>query len=537
MFRMSGSPVDRRKEMALKHVAHRWLEACAVAVFLGALLFSWQWSYGFNMGDEGWLWYISQHISFGKMPIRDTFGYDPGRYLWSAAWFKILGADGLFEQRLANASFGVIGLACAYATMQRAYVNATTRVAVTIMLAIALCYPLHKVYEQSLSLIGVALIAYVLRHSTDPRRWLILGIATGIAACIGRNSGVYYAIASCAALATTWRLSGRRVGIRSVTTYSGGLLVGYSPMVFWFILDSRFRHAMIESILFTRQWLLPLPIPFPWRVTQNISSASSLQLTMVSWLIILTIALYLIQTMTLLRRITDGIKISPLFALEAAATCVGIPYLHQSLERADFPHIAQGILPLFLLSSAQITESIKLRRSFLAILFLLIAMASWLPSEPIMHFWLLRRHDPSAMSSVTIDGHNFNLEQSTAELLRSVRRVAEGCRVGDGQLVAMPHFPGLLAYLHVQSPYWEMYYLYPRGAKFQQSEIAQMEEFGTKVAVVDWTTALDGHAKMRFEALNPILASYIRTHFKNIQTGAMPSNVNIMIRDCQSVGR
>jgi hypothetical protein len=315
--------------------------------------------------------------------------------------------------------------------------------------------------------------------------------------------------------------------------YAGGLLAGYSPMILWFIFDSRFRHAMIESILFTSQWLLPLPIPFPWRIAQDISSTSSLQLTMVSWLIILTIALYATRTLSLLQSIASRNKMPPLLALEAAAIYVGIPYLHQSFDRADFSHIAKGIFPLFLLSSTQITGSIRLKRSFLAALFLLVAMVSWLPSEPVIQFWLLRRHDPSAVSIATIDGHKFNLNRSTVELLRSVRRVAEECHVDDGQLVAMPHFPGLLAYLHVQSPYWEMYYLYPRGAEFQQNEIAQMEKFGTKVAVVDWTAALDGRANMRFEALNPILASYIRARFRDIDgSPGTPSNVSIMVRDC-----
>lgn len=92
------------------------------------------------------------------------------------------------------------------------------------------------------------------------------------------------------------------------------------------------------------------------------------------------------------------------------------------------------------------------------------------------------------------------IRRSTAMLLSSSQRVAEICHVNDDQLVAMPYFPGLLAYLHLRSPYWEMYYLYPRDRAFQESEIQHMESHGTRVAVVDWSAAIDGHPNMRFDA-------------------------------------
>lgn len=503
-----------------------------IAGLLGGLLFAWQWRYGFNVGDEGWLWYISQRIRFGEMPIRDTFGYDPGRYLWSAAWFRILGADGLFEQRLANSIFGIIGIIFAYVAMMQARIKAAIRIPVAIILAIALCYPLHKVYEQSLSLIGVALVAYVLRNPTTPHRWLVLGAGTGIAACLGRNSGVYYLIASCAAAATAWQILGRKLAIRSTLLYLVGVLAGYSPMITWFVFDNRFRHAMIESVLFTSQWLLPLPIPFPWRINQSISSIPALQSTMVSWLVVLTITLYLARIFVLFKKIIKKNEITSILALEAASIYVGIPYLQQALDRADFSHIAQGILPLFLLSSTQLARPIALRNTLLPASFLLVAMISWLPSEPAIQF-LLNEQKHATAAKVEIDGHQFELNAGTALLLSNTRRIAEACQVGDGQLVAMPHFPGLLAYLHVRSPYWEMYYLYPRDTGFQQREINQIEKYGTKVAVIDWDAALDGRKDMRFEALNPMLGNYIRTNFKDIKDALKSTGgTSFMVRSC-----
>jgi hypothetical protein len=69
------------------------------------------------MGDEGWLWYVSQRTALEEVPLRDFFSYDPGRYYWSAFIFKLLRGDGLFEQIVADDLFGLIGLFLTYIIM------------------------------------------------------------------------------------------------------------------------------------------------------------------------------------------------------------------------------------------------------------------------------------------------------------------------------------------------------------------------------------------------------------------------------------
>jgi hypothetical protein len=89
------------------------VEAALFSVAIASLVFALQWRYGFNWGDEGWLWYISQRTALGQVPVRDIFSYDPGRYYWTAAVFKALGKNGLFEQLVANYLFGAVGLVLA----------------------------------------------------------------------------------------------------------------------------------------------------------------------------------------------------------------------------------------------------------------------------------------------------------------------------------------------------------------------------------------------------------------------------------------
>ncbi len=510
-------------------------EALIVSALLTTAVFLIQWRYGFNLGDEGLHWYLAQRVKFGEMAIRDSFGYDPGRYLWSAAWFKALGSDGLFEQRLANTSFGFLGLTSAYIATAGFGVRRAIRLPLAALLSLAMGYPLHKIYEQSLSLVGVAVLAYSLSKPQRSKRWILLGLLTGFAAIFGRNSGVYLAAASLLGLIALWKLKCLSEFLRGFVIYSAGVLTGYAPMIAWFAVDPKFRHAMIASILFTPQTQIPLPIPFPWRVPQSLSSVYKVQAVAVSWLCIAVFAIYAIYGYRLLKNFGTSTILYSKQILGLSALCVGLPFLHQAFDRADFGHIAQGILPLFVLIATQLDTSGKRLDTVIAVSFAALALLSWLPSEPLLASIISQHHRRDSITKYTIDGRLFQIDSTAAALLDETKLLASRCEANDGQVIAMPYFPGVFAYLHLRSPYWETYYLHKRDDAFQQSEIASLEAYATKVAVVNDKAALDGKDSLRIQATNPILYNYIFTRFSRVEsTNEKLVDFTFLTRNCPS---
>ena len=467
------------------------------------------------------------------MSIRDFYGYDPGRYVWSAAWFKALGCDGLFEQRLANACFGSIGLAAEYASMAAAQIRRPLRIATLVLLAIAFGFPQHKIYEQSLSLIGVGVLAHALFRPELARRWFLVGLATGIAAIVGRNSGVYFVIGALLGLLVASRLPSAGATWRGWRAWVAGVTLGYAPMLAWFAIDPRFRAAMIASILFTPQWQLPLPIPFPWRVAQTVDSTAAMQATAVGWLCIAVIATYAAAGVGVAQTLARKLPANRLFLLEAASLCIGLPYMHQAFEPRRFSHIAQGILPVFLVAAVRFQRDPSILSRSASAALACLALLAWIPSEPRVAAHLAFRRDPGSLVHFAMDGHDFILDRDETRVLALSRTEFESCSAGPGQFVAMPMYPGILAYLHTASPHWELFYLYHRAPVFQQAEISAMQAEQTKVVLINRQATVDGRDDLRIERTNPLLVGYIRDHFQRLPPrGDGLDDFEFFERDC-----
>src|SRR5205807_1311791 len=130
--------------------------------------------------------------------------------------------------------------------MIRAGLLRSWRIAILLLLGVVIGFPRHKIYEQALSLMCVGAIAFVFEEPRKLKRWFLLGVATGLAAFFGRNSGIFFALAIITAFAL---LSLRREGpsvARATRALAGGVLIGYSPIFIMLVAVPGFAPAFFQ---------------------------------------------------------------------------------------------------------------------------------------------------------------------------------------------------------------------------------------------------------------------------------------------------
>jgi len=497
----------------------KWLnisEALLLSAAVSLTVFALQWRYGFNWADEGWLWYISQRTALGGVPLRDFFSYDPGRYYWSAAMFKLLGRSGFFEQLLANYLFAILGLALAYLAMLRGALSRTWRIVILLLLGIVIGFPRHKIYEQTLSLIAIAAIAFVFASPLRLKRWFFLGILIGLAAFVGRNSGIFCLIAALLAfLALLIRREAPSLG-RVLGVVGAGIVIGYSPMIVMIVAVHGFANAFFQSVLMTPRWAWSLPVPFPWHVhLGGLHGVDRLQARAVSWL---CVAVPVTYAFAFWRAVRSRAELDGADWLSVAASATGAGFLLHAFYTADFFHIAQGVVPFVIAAGALSVHLWRAgaRRWSLTIFFgtAFLVIASWLPMEPLVQHLKTRAHDPGSVQPISIDGKSFEVPAEQAAIMQTVATAFRDCGPHDGGFLAAPYYPGLYAFLNTRSPSWDTYYLWPRSDQIQQQEIDSLRQSRTGLILLDLKSAINGRESLELVRTNPKVVAYITTHYQ-----------------------
>jgi hypothetical protein len=492
----------------------------AESVLLAALVcfsvFFLQWRYGFNLGDEGWLWYISKRTVLGDVPVRDFFSYDPGRYYWSALIFKLLGRSGFFEQLLANYVFAIIGLTLTYLAMVSAGLSRTWRIVILLLLGIVIGFPRHKIYEQTLSLTATVAVAFLFAAPQRTKRWLLSGVVIGLAAFFGRNSGLFCFIAAVIAF-TLLKIRAQQLPIaRVITAVTTGILIGYSPMIFMLVFVHGFAHPFFESVLLTPHWAWSLPIPFPWHVhVKGLHGLDLLQARAVSWLCVVVPVTYAFLLWRIARTKHDLERTE---WLAVAASCAGVGFLIQAFHTADFFHIAQGVVP-FVVAACGFAAHLWMnnaRRSSLGVFGIVIffVIACWLPMEPLVQHLRTEALAPGMVEQIAIDGRNFEVPSEQAYLMRTVQNAFRNCGARDGRFFAAPYYPGLYAFLNTRSPLWDTYFLWPRSESTQQNEIQSLQQNRTALFLINYAFAMNGREGLKLDATNSALLAYITAYYQ-----------------------
>lgn len=490
----------------------RILVALLVSGVLVAGSFVWQGGYGFNIGDEGFLWYGVQRVRTGEAPLLDFMSYDPGRYYWSAALTAVLQDDGIVALRESVAVFQLFGLFAGLLLLwQRKAMRDPTLYTLGAITLMAWMYPRHKLFDISLSIALVGVLTLLVQHPSR-RRFFLAGIAVGLVAVFGRNHGVYGVAGIVGAVVYLACCQLKIADLTSGLAYCmGGVVIGFLPIFILAALVHGFAAAFLESIrtIFERGTTnLPLPVPWPWLVpiTQMPPAAAAADvLTGVFFIAILPFGIC-----GILWAIRQALRQRPVPPEFVACSVLTLPYAHYAFSRADAGHLAQGIFP-FLIGFFVLLNNWPNKARRMA--GLAMAGASLMVMLPLHPGWECRVSQNCVAADAA--GDLLMVDLNTASILAKLKDTVDQYAPNGRSFVAAPLWPGAYALHRRKSPMWEIYALFPRENEFQRQEIERIKaaEPGF-VLILD--IPVDGRDDLRFSNTHALVEQFIRDRFDSM---------------------
>lgn len=498
------------------------LSLFCVAIAFVAASFAWQGHIGFNLWDEGYLWYGVQRVMAGEVPLLDFMSYDPGRYYWSAAILRIFRIEGISALRFAVASFQTVGLMCALwlVTSKRSGspIEKLVFTAACGIICMLWMFPRHKLFDASISIILV-LNLHLLLSSPSPKLFFFSGVCTGLAAVFGRNHGIYGVFGSLVVFTWIFLNVSERVDLgRKIALWAIGILAGFSPIFLMSIILPGFSASFIESILFIfeqRSTNLPLPIPWPWNVTYaNTALEYSIRGFLIGAFFIAVAMFAAISLIWIFWRRRHGLHVSNTVV---AASALAIPYAHFAYSRADIGHLALGIFPLIIWSLFFLGSLRKLWK--------------WWGTAALVFTsgWVMLFFHPGwqcrvmlQCTNVEISGNQLLIDPITASDIQLLRRLVDENAPNDQYFIATPVWPGAYALFNRKSPMWAIYALWTRKNSAQELDIDRIKKADPKFALI-FDLALDGREDLRFKNTNPLVNRFILDNFDRMEISSNPA--------------
>jgi hypothetical protein len=480
---------------------------------------AWQ---GFNLYDEGFLWYGAQRVIAGEVPLRDFQSYDPGRYYWSAAIMTIWGDGGIVALRAAIAACQAVGLAIALllisARSQRPNVLMTILAAATLSVWM---YPRHKLFDIALSVALIAALAFMVRRASR-KSCFAAGVVVGLAAVFGRNHGVYGVAASIAVIA--W-LAGRGNGFRFLTNlaaWAAGVAVGYLPVLAMIVFVPGFATALWDSVLFLfeiKTTNLPLPVPWPWQVETDPDFPMATARDFLAGIFFIAILVFGVLGLAFVIR--QRLRHKPIAPELVSCVFLSFPYAHFAFSRPDIGHLSQGIFP-FLVGCFVAVRN--LRASFKWPLTILLTAASLFVMLPRQPGW--NCHIVLDCIETDIAGNNLHVEPVHANSIQLLKELVGRYSPDGRSFVVAPFWPGAYALFGRKSPVWETFAVFPRSEAFQLKEIENIKKANPGFVLV-WDYALDGNDDSRFRNTHPLTDRFFRDHFDRLPDSGQNSGYQI----------
>jgi hypothetical protein len=480
----------------------------------------------FNPADEGFLWYGTEAVRRGEVPMRDFESYDPGRYVWTAAWSFLLG-DGLLGLRLACVLFSCLGVTAGLLAARRVS-SQWWFVSIVALLLCTWMQPRYKVFEQSIALMAIYAGVLLLERPTIRQHWWV-GVFGGLCAFMGRNHGAYHVLAF--ALLITWISwgGGWQLWLRRCFAWGMGLLVGYLPQWLMFLFVPGFFRAYLPYLeaIFVSGTNMPRAVDWPWVITAELPRWIRISGIAEGWFYValpVFLALAGFRLWQLRGRSTPGGAY-----LLVAAACVSLPYTHYVFSRPDLVHLAHGAPSMVLGAIALAFTVPRLGSAAAGAVAAVLALASLvanLSQTGAVAGWVTPERK---YYSVEVRGEIISAVGYHAKVLLSAQKIANELARPDEAILFAPHFPGVYPAVERKSPTKQIYFVFPASRETDESLVEQMESANLKWALVQ-DYALDNRDELRFARTNPRVFEYLRQNFGRVEFPGLPGNLVLLRR-------
>jgi hypothetical protein len=499
------------------HVA-KWASLAILSLSMVSLFLLWQIDIGLDLADEGYLWYGTQRILLGEVPIRDFQAYDPGRYYWSALFFYLLGGNGIVELRIAEATFQVLGLFAALYVISKVEMGRTKGIYLLLASLVLLTwmFPRHKFFDISLSVFTVLALARLL-ESPKSIHFFLTGLYIGLIAFFGRNHGVYGVLASLGAM--LWLQIKQPLSRRTIYhffVWGLGIFVGFLPIILMCIFVPGFGTAFIDSVAWiiqSKSTNIPLPIPWPWQVefsTGNFSIA--LRAFFIGMFFVSLLGVGVLGVIWVFYLRIKGKHVSPILV---ASIFPILPFAHHAFSRADVAHLSQSIFPLLIaaLSAFPLIRRPSLRWGGVSLL-LVVSVHIMILYHPGGQYL----NNKPGYVGIELSNRSIQVHQRTAQVLDIIKRTYDKYQGSDiknnATFAVLPYFPGMYAIHEKKSPI-DIGLLINKGLAWEARQINQLELSRPNFIFLS-NHPLDGLEERRFSNINPNLYRYIREHFSMV---------------------
>lgn len=509
--------------MIINHIEKKGLyntAILAVTIFVSMVFFIWQSHLGFDLADEGFLWYGAQRVILGEVPIRDFPSYDPGRYYWAAILMSVYGDNGIVALRVAAAIFQAIGL---YISLFLISFH-VKKISILYLLISGILltlwvFPYYRSFDISLCMAAIAALTFLIINPTK-ERYFLTGLFISLIAFFGRNYALYSALACLGVIFWISLNQLSSIAFKNGFIYwCAGLLVGFLPIIIMLLFIEGFAISFWESVAVHSQSKatnITLPIPWPWELNfLSIGIVRAVRGVMIGCLFIALLAIPILIISLMAFKKLANLSLSPVFV---AAIFAALPYAHYAYSRADEVHLALSLMPIIiivLIVAATQKVSIKWCVMLWA---LMISLFVVLPFHP---GWQTYRD--GNFIDLDISGDIIKIHPSVKKQIDTFSAINARYGKKGADFIVLPFWPSAYALMGKKSPIYDMCALHPRNQSFEQAEIARIKSANISFIHI-WNEPVDGREDLLYRNIRPLVYNYIRNNFIAVVDPANPDS-------------